>query len=441
MRIKNGESGQAAVFTAMFMSLTVLGFLAFAVDVGYWFHEKRQAQAAADAAAVAAAEEMTAAGSTTVTAAAQTAANVAATSNGFSTSQTINPAVVSLSTSSSGIYSSASSGPVPSTWVTATVSEPVSTFFLNAFSKGAKSALTIAAAGVAGVSAASPICICLLRGTGMDLNMSNDAQLNANSCGVESDSASSNSIGIVGSASVCGSGVSAVSTNWDNSSNINNNGSICSTAQKVQGATACNPVLTVPTLPTGITCYNNPINGWVLPGYTANYTLPMQNVTETNGTVVNEAATDGAICYNSLNLSDAASVTFTPGYTYFIEGSFTTGGGAPVTGIGVTFVITGNIDIANGVTVNLSAPSSNGVPGTLFYATGSTATIEGGSNSNLSGVIYAPNANVTLDNGTGTTTNMDIVAQSLTMAGGAALNSFATPALSGGGNGVARLSQ
>ena len=41
----------------IFIGLFVLGFLALGLDVGYLFHEKRMAQAAADAAAVAAAEE------------------------------------------------------------------------------------------------------------------------------------------------------------------------------------------------------------------------------------------------------------------------------------------------------------------------------------------------------------------------------------------------
>jgi hypothetical protein len=155
----------------------------------------------------------------------------------------------------------------------------------------------------------------------------------------------------------------------------------------------------------------------------------------------NEAATGGVVCYNSLNLSDAASVTFSPGYTYYIKGDFTTGGGAPVSGSGVSFYIAGNVDIANGVTVNLSAPTTSGVPGTLFYVAGSNVTIEGGSNSNLSGLIYAPSAAVTLDNGTGTTTNMDFVANTLTMAGGAALNSYATTNLGTMNSSVAKIAE
>jgi len=416
----------------------MLGFLAFAIDVGFLFRAKRMAQSAADAAAMAATEEVIA-GNSLTSANVVNAANNAASLNGFNT--TAYP--VTLTQSSAGIYSSTDTS-APSTWVQAVVSQPFPTFFMGAFSLGKISSVNVSASAIAAGGSSAQTCVCLLGTTGDDLNMSNDAQLNANKCGVESNSSSSNAITVVGSASICGTTVSSVSPNWNNSNNINNAGTICAAATRQQGAAPCSAgSIVTPTLPPGITCYANPINGWVLPGWTANYVLPMQNVTETNGHVENELITSNSVCYTSLNLSNAASVTFTPGYTYFIQGDFTTGGGAPVTGNGVVFVISGNINIANGVTVNLSAPSANGVPGTLIYASGATATIQGGSNSNFSGIIYAPNANMTLNNGTGTTTNMDIVAKTLTMAGGATLNSFATPALGGGagGPGVAKLVQ
>ena len=433
MKILREETGQATIFMAAVMGIIMLGFLALAIDVGYMFQQKRMAQAAADAAAIAAAEEVTA-GNALGSSPVVNAANIAATQNGFNTSASTNPATVTLSQSTSGIYSNAGSAPAPSTWVTAVVSQPVSTFFLNAFSRGTMKTMNISATAVAAGGAAAQTCICLTGTSGTDLNMSNDAQLNAGGCGITANSSSSNAITIVGSASVCASTVSAVSTNWDNSSNINNAGTLCPAATPVQGGAACNSgSISVPTLPTGITCYSNPINGWVAPLYNGIYTLPVSG----------EVPVNNSFCYTSLNLSNAASVTFTPGYTYFVEGDFTTGGGAPVSGSGVTFVITGNINVANGVTVNLSAPTVNNSPGVLFYATGNTVTFQGGSNSNLSGIIYAPNAAVTLNNGTGTTTNMDFYAQTLTMAGGAALNSYATPMLGGGsgGGGVAKLVQ
>jgi hypothetical protein len=107
----------------------------------------------------------------------------------------------------------------------------------------------------------------------------------------------------------------------------------------------------------------------------------------------------------------------------------------------VTFYIGGTVNIANGVTATLSAPTSNGVPQMLFYDAGNTVTIQGGSASNFSGLIYAPSASVTLNNGTGTSMNMDFVAQTITMAGGATLNSYASTNLGTLNTSVAKLAE
>jgi hypothetical protein len=246
------------------------------------------------------------------------------------------------------------------------------------------------------------------------------------------DSSSSNAVGVVGSAGINALSLGTVSTNWDNSNNVNNDGTISSTTKVVTGVAACNPTITAPTLPNGATCYANPIQGWTAQNnYTGVYTLPMAGETVVSNTV----------CYASLDTSDSASVTFSPGYTYYIQGNFTTGGGAPISGSNVTFYVGGTVNIANGVTATLSAPTSNSVPQTLFYVAGSTVTIQGGSTSKFSGLIYAPNAAVTLNNGTGTTMNMDFVAQTLTMAGGATLNSYASTNLGTLNTSVAKLAE
>lgn len=51
------SNGQAAVLTVVFL-VVMLGFAAFVIDVGSWFHSRRTAQAAADAAVLAAAQAL-----------------------------------------------------------------------------------------------------------------------------------------------------------------------------------------------------------------------------------------------------------------------------------------------------------------------------------------------------------------------------------------------
>ncbi|MHB8642639.1 MAG: pilus assembly protein TadG-related protein [Gaiellaceae bacterium] len=55
MRRLREESGQAMVMTAVFI-VTAIGFVAFAVDLGSWYRQHRQAQSTADAAALAGAQ-------------------------------------------------------------------------------------------------------------------------------------------------------------------------------------------------------------------------------------------------------------------------------------------------------------------------------------------------------------------------------------------------
>jgi Flp pilus assembly protein TadG len=432
------ESGQTTMFLALVMGLIMCGFMALAVDMGHLFAVRRQAQAAADAAALAAAEEINDNTSdTTASSEVINAANVAATQNGFS------GGTVTLSQSTSGNYLKTGTA-VPSTWVTATVSAPIQTYFLSVFNRSSTK-VTVGASATAAAGAPASTCICLTGSSGNDLNMSNDAKLNAVGCGVTVDSTSANAITVVGSASVCGTTVGAAANPWGGSSYINNAGTICPAAKQIQGAAPCSSSIVTPIQPAGLngTCKSSPIYGYVLyPGYNGNYTLPYNGASKaaypTPIPIANDTIVNNSVCYNSFNLANAASVQFTSGITYFINGDFTTGGGETITGTNVSFIITGNLSISNGTTLNLTAPTVNGAPGVLFYLpnASSTVSIQGGSNSNFSGIVYAPNSTVNIANGTGTNTYADFVAKTLTMAGGATVNNYATTLIAGAGGGA-----
>ena len=406
------ESGQSTLVITFLVGILLFGFLALGIDVGFVFHEERMAQAAADAAAVAAAEAVASQNPGYK----QTAAETIARLNGFDTTASINPAKVTVNNPpTTGNYST---GTNANNYQEVIISQNVQTSFLGFLNPGI-ALITVSARAVAGGGSTAPTCICLMAATGDDLALSNNAQISAPKCGVVDDSASSNAVTITGSAGLDAMSLGTISTTWNNSSNINNSGYISSSTKIVQGiSNACSSTVSAPSLPSGITCYDNPINGWTAANnYTGKFTLPLSSETTTNG----------VLCLNSLDTSQSASVTFTSGYTYYIKGDFATGGGSPLTGTGVSFYVGGNVNIANGVTVNFTAPyESDGItPGTLFYVNGTSVSIQGGSTSVLQGLLYAPNAAVNLANGTGTTLTMDVYAQTLTMAGGATLTSYA----------------
>ncbi len=409
------ESGQTLVVMALIMSILALGFLAFAVDAGMLFREKRMAQAAADAAAVAAASELVAGATSNE----QNAANAIAKLNGFDTTLAHNPATVVLAAPSTGTFTGSS-------YVQATVSKPFPTTFLAAFSSGFAT-MSVSAQAIAG-GTGSQTCVCLEGGTGQNLYLYGGAKLSAPGCGVVANSSSSNAVSIVG-ATLDAQSLGTVSSSWDNNSNINNGGTITSSTLIVQGLTStCAP--TMPTPPTYSTCLGDPGGG------SSNFTA-------------GPSSASGVICYTSLTVgSNNTADTLNPG-TYVIKNGYLTfnsgtGGKSNLGGNGVFFYLVGTaaLQVANGANVNLvaggsteslgaTAPTVGAYNGILLYqATGdaSALTFAGGASTYANGSIYAPSAAVTLDNGSASSVTGEVVANSLTMYGGAILN--ATPSVS-----------
>jgi hypothetical protein len=409
------ERGQSTVLMSLFMATFLCGFVALGIDTQSLFKAKRMAQAAADAAAMAAAEE-----ASNGTASEQAAANAMAKLNGFDTTLATNPATVTLSVPSGGDYSGSSS------YIQATVSKPISTFFMSVVNK--KLTMTVAARAVAAAGQSSPTCVCLEGTTGTDLNLSNNAKLSASGCGTTVDSNSSNAVTIVGSATLSGLSIGSVSTNWDNSSNVNNGGSIASGTKVVEGiSTQCAPPL--PTIPTytASQCSADPLTNFGNGG--SSYNLGP-------GALYTNTQAGSVVCYNSLTIgANGDKVNLNAGI-YVINGGeihFESGANnaSNTGGNGVFFYLVGNASLVidNGANVNLTAPTSGTYAGTLIFqdsADTQAMSIQGGSNTSFNGAVYAPSSNVTLGNGSGTAIDADLVAKTLTMNGGGTLSSSAT---------------
>ena len=142
------------------------------------------------------------------------------------------------------------------------------------------------------------------------------------------------------------------------------------------------------------------------------------------------------------NFGSTSAVTLSPG-TYYVNGDVNLSG--YVAGSGVTIVASGKVQIAAG-TVALSAPlaqATSGIPGMLLIGKTSSAftLISSGNTASLAGVIYCPNAPLTITGGvTATSANcLELIAYTITITGGStvggACQSFgatsfsATPAL------------
>jgi Flp pilus assembly protein TadG len=422
MQMLRDERGQTTILMTVIMATFLFGFIAMGVDVEYLFRAKRMAQAAADAAAVAAAEEY---GSSTNE---QNAANAMAKFNGFDTTLATNPAVVTITPEQYSNYDGTTASLVQNSYVTVKVSQPIRTFFMGMLKAGGT--VTVSATATAGGGLSSPTCVCLEGTSGMDLNLSNNAKFTASGCGTTVNSSSSNAVGVVGSATLTSAVLGTVSSTWDNSSNINNAGTISSSTHVVLGiSNGCSPTLPVVPSYSASACTADPLTHYGNGG--SSYSVgPNSNASY--------STTQGGdlVCYTSLTVgTNGDKVNLNPGIYVISGGSLHFESGANnasnTGGAGVFFYLTNgaSLTIDNGANVNLTAMTSGAYANTLIFEDPSDTnaiSIQGGSATSFNGAIYAPSDVVTLGNGSGTTISADLVAKSLTMNGGGTLASSAT---------------
>jgi Flp pilus assembly protein TadG len=390
------ERGQAVVLVALCMTV-LMGFLGFAVDVGLLFIEKRKVQEAADIAAVAGAAELNYGDWTA-------AAQAAAAQNGFTNG--VNGVTVTVNPSGTGIPSPLYGAYVGKAgYLEVIVSESVPTLFMKMLKFGS---VTVNARGV-GALGSSQNCVYALAGSGTTINMSNSASLTAPGCGVIDDSSSSSAISVVGSATLSAGSVGSVG-----GSVSNNNGTISPSA--VSGIAPISDPLAFLAPPTynASSCGADPLSHYGNGG--SSYSVGP-------GSTYSTTQSGNLVCYTSLNLGvNADTVTLNPGI-YVITGAMTVASGQLLGGNGVTFYLvgSGSLSIANGANFNLTAPTSGTYDGILFYQDRSdttAASIQGGASENLTGILYFPDAALTIGNGTSSTFTTPIVASTITIVGG-----------------------
>ena len=212
-----------------------------------------------------------------------------------------------------------------------------------------------------------------------------------------------------------------------NSSNINNGGSITPTTKIVTGITnACSP--TMPAAPSYSSCLNDPGGSY------GTFTFGPANASS-------------VICYNSLTVgANGSTVTLNPG-TYVINGGqlpfmYGANNKSNQGGNGVFFYLANgaSMTIDTGANVNLvagggttssggTAPTVGSYNGFVFYQPSSdtnAVSLQGGSSTYINGSLYLPGAALTVGNGSGANVTAGNVAKSLTMNGGATLTAGAT---------------
>ncbi len=260
-----------------------------------------------------------------------------------------------------------------------------------------QASVTLSAVAYAEITSAGPQpCILALGGgvdgttTGIDIGLSGNATLNTTGCSVRSNDGISQS----GSGSISAPG------------GVYAGGAI-------SGSVCCN-------------LHSNA--GQILDPYAAN--APLQNALASlqpgkgMAVSVKSGATQSIPPSQSYSSWDVEGTLNLSAGLYLINGDFTAGAQASVTGTGVTILVSGTVNAGGGASLALTAPTTsptgNAIPGVLIAGKSTNGmTFQGNSTAALTGVIYFPNANLGFGgtSGGGGSGCTEVIAASITLKG------------------------
>jgi len=400
-RFVDDRRGVTAIILAL--SLTaMLGFAGLAVDASLWYLDKRSALGAADSAAFTAAVTYDAdvtAGETAAAAVtnAKVAAQAVSATYGYANGSdgvavTINEPPTTGSHTSPGTGSEA---------FEVIIAKPETLFFSALFVSGvtvkARSVSEVTITG-GGTGVAGGGCIEQFAPSG-STSMSNGVSVNLKSCALYGNGTGSAALSVTGGATLTADGISLVGgISKNNGGAINNSGTTLTgqsaaadpyssyTVSAAETASASE----APTTAAG-SCPNTTPTSYSTPGRTT-------------------TLSPGFYC-GGLSASNNNNIIMSPGIYVIDGGSFSLQGGITVTATGgVTILLTGSgsnyatANIANGVTLNLNAPSTGPTAGLAIYGDpnaplSNTSSMAGGASMVVNGTIYMKSQTVDFTNG------------------------------------------
>ncbi len=398
----DNESGQSLIFVALSMAI-LMGFMALAIDVGILFRAKRNLQIAADSAATAAALNYLYYGSV---GSAKTAAINAAAANGVTIAdRDIN--TPPLSGPNAGTTAGAYFEVLPN--------QATGTTFMGVISHA--SSVAVGARAVAGTPTASKACIWIGNPTGNDtFHLQGNTTITATGCGIYVNSSAA------GGLKVTGGSTSVTAAYFDVVGNYSGK-STPPTNPVPNSAPQSNPLGTItgPNPATACTGAN---------------TVTVATVISTTPI----SASSGVTCFSSANVTLSAGITLPGGVVYVFENGVQIGGtmtlGSSTSGVTLD-IYSGTFSQGNS-NLSIFAPTSGTYNGVAIMQPASNATTLqvqfGSGNETLDGMIYAPGAEVYLqDNGGGVTATgviadtMYIKSSSLTIPSYSAAHPTTTP--------------
>ncbi len=388
------QSGQAMVLSAMCFPLLIAG-MALAIDVGNIHYRQRQLQTAADAAAIAAGLEISNCANTACTNM-STAAEKALIEDGITTA-TITPTTNQCTVSSStGLAMIINVGPCvlgssdPNNGNTnmaeVVLTEPQTTIFGALFNFSKTNLEARSEAGEAYIQSAPSGGNCIYTDS-LSFN-SSDGTFTLNNCGIYDNGNLQTDNG---------DSVKASTFLYYGTWSPNNCNNSCTWTL---GDSETQPAHTT-------TAQSDPLASLAPP------TKPANSSTASNTTPSNGATLQPGYYPNGINLNSNVSVSLASGL-YYMNGSINVDSGATITGTGVELYFTsGGLQLNSGSTAQLTAPTTTSstagtTAGMLVWQSSTNSNgmdIDSGSSSYFTGVIYLPDATLTLNSGASVTVN------------------------------------
>ena len=401
-RRARGERGQILIITAVSM-VAILGVAALAIDASYLYDKRQKMYAAADAAARSVAVEIlynnpNVIGAPGTGAAAQGFANAAVSALGFDAGGTTS--VVPTCGTWSGSAFSGGGNCTATSYVQVVVSEPTGTFFAKAL-PGAWSTVTPVATAIAGPTFGTDCVVAL----GTPGSTAYNVDWGGSSVNVDAPNCTIAVQGQMDNSNRTGTGLDVLGISVSSTASSSTSCDRCPSGSFTTGAPPpYDPMPPMPAPAAGVT--GTPSS------HCTNYSVPGSDSTCTAGT------------YNTTTMvMDTSSTrtktwTFAPGEYTFLLGLSTTCAGSrcPIVNMpssasgSVLYISGGSISVAGSSSANtrfnLTAPTAGVYKGVAIYqplANTNTLTFANADNVSsssssplwITGLIYAPGANVT----------------------------------------------
>jgi ferredoxin len=385
MRLWREETAQILPLTVLCL-VVLMGFMALAIDVGQMQYTQRQMQSLADAATLAGANEISQCGGVGRCAAMVNAATSAVAEAGQA-SATIVQQCATISTT--GVTVALNNGPCalgasdPNngniSFVETVATMQMPTFFAGVFGF---TKVAVSARSEAGPSTTSQNCAYATGPSGTTVTINSGATLSGN-CGL----------------SVASNGTPAVMVN----------GAISTTSTSVDGTVTINGGGSVsPAASTGVAQPGDPLTSLATPSVPGT----SQSIGPYSGTTtLNPGYYNGTVNFNG----SGYTVTLNPGLYYF-NGSVNVPA-ITLQGSGVTlYFASGSLQLNSNAVFSASAPTSGTYAGILYFegrSNSTSLTIDSGTGSKWQGVVYLPDAGITLNSSANAAAYTFVIAQSL----------------------------